>query len=127
MTSRVLPPSEWPRLVGTELEAVWPTLDPERARIAVVEDGDRIVGCWSIFPVFHVECVWVDPTHRRGGRVALKLMRLMRQLAELAGVRSVMTAAATPSIEHLIRHLHGVPVPPHFVLPVEGLCPPSYR
>jgi hypothetical protein len=118
VTARVLPPAEWPRLTGTELEAVWPTLNPETARVMVVEEGDRIVGCWAIFPVFHVECVWIAPSHRGRAGVARSLIRLMRLLARLAGARVVMTAAVTPQVERLITQLRGVPVPPHFVIPV---------
>lgn len=125
MTSRVLPPAEWPRLHGTELGEVYHLLDPERARIIVVEDADEIVGCWAIFPVFHVEGVWISDRHRRRSSVAKRLLTMMGQMIKLAGVETVVTASASEDVDRLIQHLRGVELPRHFSIPVEALCPRS--
>jgi hypothetical protein len=59
MTRRILPAAEWSRLVGTELENVWPHLDPDRSVVIVVEDEGQIIGCWSAFDVLHAEGIWI--------------------------------------------------------------------
>ena len=77
--TRILPPDEWPRLVGTEAETVWPYL-PETAHVLVIERGQEIVGCWVLAPLFHVECLWIAPTCRKTTSVARRLWSDMRRL-----------------------------------------------
>lgn len=121
MTHRLLPPEEWAtKLAGTELETVWPALSRETTAIFVVEDGDQVVGCWSMFPVMHVEGVWIAPSHRGKGSVARRLLACLRQLAQRAGVTRVVTASVSDDVTRLIAHLRGVPLPAHFVIPVEN-------
>lgn len=119
--TRILPPDEWPRLAGTELETGWPVLDPANAQIVVVEDGDRIVGCWSVLRYVHVEGVWIHPDYRGRSRVAAYLLRGMRQAARSWGARAVLTAALTDQVRSLIAHLGGVQLPgDHYVMPLGG-------
>ena len=54
MTTRLLPPEEWDKLDG-ELAQVRDHLDPDRAAVVVVEDGDQVVGCWALLQVLHAE------------------------------------------------------------------------
>jgi GNAT superfamily N-acetyltransferase len=113
MTSRVLPVEEWPRLAGTELEAVWPTLDPGSAQIVVVEEAGQIVGCWALLAVWHVEGVWIHPDYRsRPAGVARRLLVAMRYLARRCGALAVLTGAIDPKVRHILTdHLHARPVP----------------
>jgi hypothetical protein len=111
MTCRLLPPEEWPRLVGTEAETVWPMLDPSSARVLVVEDGDRIVGCWILAPYWHAECVWIAPERRGQSSVARRLWGFMRQTVIDLGGRGFITAALTDEVKALIQHLGGIPMP----------------
>lgn len=120
MTSRLLPPMDWARLAGTELETVWPHL-PESARVIVVEDdGGQIVGCWCLFTTVHVEGVWVHPDYRGKGSVARRLLVMMRQQARDLGAVAVMTGALTAQVRRLIATLGGTRVPgEQYVIPLE--------
>lgn len=120
MTTRELPVDEWPKLAGTELEFVWPLLDPAIAKIIVVEDeAGKIVGCWSFQWYAHAECVWTAPEHRHKGAVARLLLREMKRLADEEEVPVVWTSALTPDVEDLIDKLGGVQMPgTHFAVPV---------
>lgn len=108
MNTRILPPDEWPRLRGTELEALWPLLDREHARVIAIEDHSRIVGCWAVYPLVHVEGVWIHPEYRRRGGVARRLLSMMRRVARGMGARAVQTAAVTEDVVALLEKLHAV-------------------
>lgn len=120
MTTRVLPLEEWGRLVGTELETVYPHLDTQRARIVVVEDeGGVIVGCWALYPLVHAEGVWIAPAHRGKAGVARQLYRGMVQTARRMEVQTVLTAAIDEHVEDLLAHLKAQQLPgKHFVLTI---------
>lgn len=119
MTSRVLPLEEWSRLAGTELDAVWPHLNPETARVLVVEDAGAIVGTWALFHVVHAEGVWIAETHRGKTAVARRLLKAMRQAATEMGAAVVATAALTPDVEGYLATLGAVTLPgTHYALSV---------
>jgi len=119
MTSRILPPEEWPRLQGTEAEAVWSTLDPDTARVLVVERDDAIIGCWVLVPILHAECLWIAPAERGHGSVARRLLRLMRDTARALGFRGVATSACSDQVRHLLARIQAVPLPgTHHVIPI---------
>lgn len=121
--TRTLPPDEWPKLEGTELELAWPHLDPTGAEVVVVEDdAGLIVGCWALVPYVHAEGVWVHPDHRRRGVVAGRLIQGLFRTARNAGARAVLTSAITPDVEALlVDHLHAVRLPGQsFVFGVGG-------
>lgn len=121
MTSRILPPEEWHRLARTELEQVWPVLDPLQAHIVVVEQGAQIVACWAAIRYVHVEGVWVHPDHRGKGRAAGHLVRQMRSLTSAMGAKAVWTAALTDQVRRLIAHFGGVKLPgEHYVMSMGG-------
>lgn len=121
MTTRLLPPEEWAKLDGTELEAVYPHLDREKARIVVIEDGALIVGCWALFPLVHCEGVWIHPDHRGRGVVARRLFCGMVDAARAMDARTVVTAAVDDHIAGLLEHLKATQLPGrHFVLTVGG-------
>lgn len=120
MIARVLPPEEWPRLVGTEAETAWPHFDPENTRVLVVEDGGEIVATWTVMRVVHVECLWAKPSHRGMFGVAKRLLKAMRETASAWGARNVVTGSVSPHVTDLIRRFGGMPMPcESFVLPVE--------
>lgn len=108
----MLPPSEWPRLAGTEAETVWPLLTPERTSVVVVEQGDQVVGCHVLVWVLHCECVWIHPAHRGKGSVARRLWAAVERTArDVWRSRTVLTTVTTESVRRLVAHLGGVPVP----------------
>lgn len=120
MTSRVLPRHEWDRLAETELGAVCQYLDSSVTSILVVEDDQgAIVGCWSMFPVWHVEGVWVAPAHRGKASVARRLLQLMRRQAQRVGAATVMTGCLSPMVRALLTGLGATALPgEHFVIPI---------
>lgn len=120
MTSRILPPAEWPRLNGTEAETLWPTLDAAHAQILVVEDGEQILGCWTLMMIPHVECLWIDPNERARVTVARRLWLGMRSLASQMGARHVWTAAVSDPVRGLLDHAQARKlVGDHYLLPME--------
>lgn len=119
MTSRVLPPEEWPRLVGTEAEALWPTLDPEYSRIVVVERDGEIVACHVLMNVLHVECLWIHPESRGKASVGRRLWHAVQDEARATGVRAVMTHADSDQVRGLLERAGAVPlVGETFMVPI---------
>ncbi len=120
MTTRILPKAEWPRLVGTEAEQVWPVI-PEASQIVVVEDGEKIVGCHLLIPYWHLECLWIDAKSRGNGGVARKLWRAVQNAAIALGAKSVLTAAIDDRVRGLLSHVGAVRLPgDHYVVPMRG-------
>lgn len=125
MTSRVLPPEEWPRLEGTEAGAVWRHFDPTRVTVLIVEQGDAIVGCWVLMNVLHAECLWIAPEHRGRTAVARRLWTAMQRTARAAGVPAVATAALTDDVRRLLDHVGATKVPgDHYAMRIAP-CQPS--
>ena len=102
MTTRLLPRDEWHRLKGTLLETVTPSLRHD-AQIVVVEDGDRIVGCWALMPVYHAEGLWVDPAYRTKVSVGRRLLDGMTRIVRDGGIREVLVMATNPRMERMVR------------------------
>ena len=121
MTTRELPFEEWPRLAGTELDAIRQVLDPSRARVLVVEDQDGgIVGCWALFMAFHTEGFWIAPSHRKTGGVARRLLVTMREWLRVEGIRAVMTAANDTEMAAYLTRLGATQLPgEHFLWPMK--------
>lgn len=125
MTRRILPPEEWDRLNGTELEAVWPHLDPARSVVLVIEEADQIIGCWSFFWQLHAEGVYIAPEYRKQGHVARLLIRGMREVADEQHARTLATSALSEDVAQFAQRLGAVPLPgTHFVITMEELCRP---
>lgn len=119
MHTRVLPRAEWAKLAGTELEAVWPVL-PDSAQVIAVEDGERIIACWALYALWHVEGVWIDPAYRKAGSAARRLLQGMWRLARGVGARTVLTGAISDDVRDLIGRLGGFKLPgDHYVLTVK--------
>jgi hypothetical protein len=125
VTARVLPFEEWDRL-DEELDPILMNILPGTSRVCVVEDNGQIVGRWLLYPVLHAECVWVEPSKRRG-RVGLMLLDLMKRTARSLGFDRVVTASVSDDVTKLLCHprLRAQVVPGlSFVLPVgDESCP----
>jgi N-acetylglutamate synthase-like GNAT family acetyltransferase len=118
MTTRVLPVGEYDRLNDTYLAPLAGYL-PEDAQVVVVEDDGRIIACWAMFFMPHVEGVWIHPDYQRRGGAARRLLRGMRDTAARLRVERVVTAAITPDVADLLvrlgaKQLEGT----HYVLPL---------
>lgn len=119
MTSRILPPSEWSRLIGTEVESIVPGLNPEKCAVLVIEEGAQIIGTWVALKMEHVECFWISPEHRGKAGVAARLLRDMRGLLASWGAPCPLTASVTPEMSAMIERLGGIKLPgEHFALPL---------
>jgi ribosomal protein S18 acetylase RimI-like enzyme len=105
MMTRMLPPEEWHRLIGTEVEHVWPHLDSRHAQVIVVEDDGVIVGTWALFHLLHAECLWIAPTHRGKASVARRLWAQLIGLTQAMGITSVATAAISDDVRALLAHV----------------------
>lgn len=119
MIARLLPSEEWPRLVGTEAETLWPTLDPARATIVVVEHGDQIVGCHVLFTVLHAECLWVHPDHRGRTSVPRRLWAAVQEEARAVGANGLITGAHDDRVRALLAHVGATKIPvEQYVIPL---------
>lgn len=121
MESRILPVAEWPRLVGTEAESIWPSLDPERTRIVVVEREGEIVGCHVLTWVLHAECLWTADAARGRGGVARRLWATVQRTIREMGASGVVTSALDERVKGLLAHVGAIPLPgDHFVIALKG-------
>lgn len=88
LTSRVLPPEEWPRLRTTGATVIMANrIGARTGQMLVEEIGGQIVGCALVFTTAdgrgHVDACWVHPALRTG-RVALRLWRrIVRAVRDL--------------------------------------------
>ena len=120
MTARVLPPEEWPRLEGTEAEALWPHLDPSRAQIVVMEEDGTIIATQTLMWVLHAECWWVHPTWRGRLSVIRKLWASVQCVARKMGAKTLATAATDDGVRAILgrigaRQLAGI----HYVIALQ--------
>ena len=122
MTARILPSSEWHRLVGTELESIVGVMIPEQTTVIVVEDSNgMIVGTWALIRFLHAEGFWVHPDHRGHGGVLRRLIARTRLEAQHQGETVVWTGAITPEVEDMLVHVGAIPLPvSHYILPVNA-------
>jgi N-acetylglutamate synthase-like GNAT family acetyltransferase len=119
MQVRVLPIDEWERLDGTELETVYPIVPPGMADFVVVEDQGRIVGCWGLLVLPHVDGLWVHPDYRRGAVVQRRLLQGMRAAGQARGFTRAITTALEADVAALIEKWRGERLPgTHYLLPL---------
>lgn len=112
MKARILPTTEWPRLVGTEAETVWPHLDPARTSIVVVEHDGAIVGCHVLSWLLHAECLWIHPDHRGRSSVARRLWASVKQTArDVWHAHAIVTGACDDRVRALLQHVGAEPLP----------------
>lgn len=120
MTSRLLPPAEYGKLAGTELEGVAAHLPP-LAQVLVVEDGEQLAGCWLLFPQWHVEGLWIAPAHRKRAGVARRLWAAMQRQAQAIGARTLMTGSCSAEVTALLEHVGAEKLPgDHYWMRVGG-------
>jgi hypothetical protein len=123
MKTRILPREEYPRLDGTELEALWSKL-PQGAHVLVVEDKDgKIVGTWCAYTLVHAEGVWVAEEHRAKAAVARSLMQGMAiVIREAFNAAGFMTGSMDNDVAKMLLALGAIEIPGrHFTVPVTAL------
>lgn len=124
MTSRMLPPEQWPLLDEAGAETVWKLLDPARAQILVIEDQGQIVGTLTLMNVLHAECLWIKPSHRKGYGVAKRLLDGMWAGARAAHVKALWSGSMSDVMTNILHRIGASEVPgTSFVFPVkEDAC-----
>jgi len=122
LKARELPPEEWSRLQGTDLDSTWPLLSPNRATVIVVENEDGlIVGTWAILSIIHTEGLGVAPPYQHRGRVARLLLREGAKVMRRLGVTSFVTGAETCEMADYLDRMGGTEIPLRFFsVPIEG-------
>lgn len=112
MTTRLLPPDEWPRLETTLLASVWRTLNPAYAEVIVVEQDGQIVGSVALLSTLHAECLSVEG----GAGVARALWTALRDRVHAAGGQAVWGASMDAPMQRLLAR-HAEPIPgDHFLV-----------
>jgi N-acetylglutamate synthase-like GNAT family acetyltransferase len=119
MTTRILPPDEWHRLANTEVEHVWPLLNPEQSQILAIEQDGEIVGTLVMVTFVHAECLWIHPDHRKGFGVMRRLLDGMWDTAKVLGARRLWSGSLSETTTHILHRLGGQEIPGRsFVFPV---------
>jgi hypothetical protein len=112
MTTRLLPPAEWPRLSETLLATIWPTLNPRYAEVIVVEADGAILGSVALLQVLHAECLSLNGSPA----VARALWKALRDRVRHAGGLAVWGAAIEEPMQRLLTR-HAEPIPgAHFLV-----------
>ena len=122
MITRILPPSEYQKLLGTELGILVESgRIPENTEVLVVEDGDRIVGCWSLMRYYHCEGIWIHPDYRLKPSVTRRLWTGMQDLAAMKGINVLLTGCLQRKIQRLLERAGAVQIPGlTYAIPVGG-------
>ena len=105
LTTRRLPPDEWPKLAGTLLESVWTSLHPTDDVVVVVESDGVIVGCTSFLRVWHMDGAWIREADRGRASVARALRDAMRHTTQLLGANEVWMMATNDESRRLCEHV----------------------
>jgi ribosomal protein S18 acetylase RimI-like enzyme len=118
MTTLVLSCDEWAEIVKPYQAAAWACLDAN-AKILVIEDEGRVVGCAGLLPYLHVEGLWIDPAYRKRASVGRRLLQMLRGAADAMRTRSVVSMIGTPEMDRIARALGGQPLPlPVYDIPI---------
>lgn len=106
MTTRLLPRAEYHRLAGTLLESAVAVLPAESVVVAVEDDG-QLVACGALYPVWHLDGVWIAPAYRQRVSVGRRLLRGLRGALQTLHVPEVWAMAVSSGSKLLCRHWRG--------------------
>jgi hypothetical protein len=125
MTTRLLPPDEWPKLAGTSAEGL--PLDPAHHAVVVVEQDGAIVGTLLLLRLLHAECLWIAPAHRRKASVFRRLKAALWRYGRADGYRTVWASALSPEMQAVLGKLGSELPGEHYVMSIQGeqVCRPS--
>lgn len=119
--SRLLPPSEWPRLAGTLLDPAWKTFSPSSDKIIAVEAAGVIVACISLSQQWHLEGLWVREDYRGRIGVGRRMLTTVRTLLRAMQIGCVQMMATNPRAARMCQRFGlAKPLPPHFEVAVRG-------
>lgn len=125
MEARILPPSEWTRLDGTDIAKAIPYHHAEDITVVVVEDDGEIVATWAVLRVVQMEGVWIRPDHRKRGRAAVKLLDKTFEVAQSLAPYMAFTGSQSEEVSHLLtKHLGALKLEQEtFVIPLSEHVP----
>jgi len=93
MISRTLPMDEWAKIERTDLAGLMRYANADDIRVAVVEDGGKIVGHCVVVKITHLEGLWMDQEHKNGGVTSALLKQVVKTSRELANETVIAGAA----------------------------------
>jgi hypothetical protein len=108
VTTRLLPPEQWDRLLGTDLEPLLPVFHVKRDHvdILVAEDDGQIVGHVALLSWIHVEgLASTSPS------ALLKLSQAVTEYCEAMGITGVYSNALSPETERILTWKRGAKIP----------------
>ena len=103
-----------------DIAPVLAAIAPEAATVLVAEDGDRIVGAWALLTIAHVEGLWIDPSHRKRGRVLLRLWNQLLDIARGRGIGCVWTGSASDDVIAMLTARGAHRLPDMYALPLRA-------
>jgi len=114
-----------PNCVGVPL--IRPLVGPDDLSMIVVEHDGRVVGCWGVMTIRHLEGVWIHPDYRGKASVARRLVAAMFAYLRTLPPRWVMTAANDDAIRRLLtKHFGAQRVPGEaYVIAMSGSREPD--
>ena len=123
-TVRVLPPTEWTRLLPFEPFASGGLPTTDQWRIIVAEEAGAIVAFCCVFAAAHWEPWFIAPSHRRNPAVARGLIRAGRDLLRELDIGAAFAVVSDAQLEQqaIVERLGFTPAPGKlYVLAVEDL------
>jgi hypothetical protein len=107
---RLLHPDEYHRLADHPSLGGLQLPSPDLAKIIIAEDGDTIVGYWSLIQVVHMEPIWIDPKYR-GSTLAGRLWSAMCQVLDALQITVAYSFSASTEISGYLARLGLRPLP----------------
>jgi hypothetical protein len=115
MTTRILPPQEWARILttGCLVDKSWAAKATHGA-VVVVEVQERIIGTAFIFRTTedtqtHIDGLWIAEPYRGKMRVQRSLYRYLQDLTiHFGGPRQIDMSGAAQWLQPRARRRHGV-------------------
>lgn len=108
MIARILPPEEWNAVRGKGFDGMLPLIEPENARVVVVEEDGEVVAHLGVLRVTHLESLWVHPRYRGNAGLGRRLLRKAMEAVRPWATSWVMAQVADNDVCELVRRLGGV-------------------
>lgn len=102
IVTRILEKSEYEeKLKGTELELVWPGFTDDDIAWVVELDG-KVIACWSLIRMYHVEGIWIDKAYRKGFLAMRNLFKKLYFICSDRKIKSVVTASVDEEVTSML-------------------------
>ena len=113
LTTRVLPPQEWHKIVDAGIEpfATHGLPDPAHWRFVVAEDEGQLVGLDGLYETIHNDPWWVHPAYRGHPTMLRKLWTETREVLHQFGVGVVHVTIGDPQVQEIAERFGFQPTP----------------